>query len=66
MRKLLWMVFLFGAYVWVMTSGHDQLVIDQGKNIYRAVVTWLDDADVDFQISGKKPKKTKKRSRRWD
>lgn len=68
MRKLLWMIFLFGAYMWMMTSGHDQMVIDQSKNLYRAVVAWFDDAEVDFQVSGAQKSKTKvkKRSRKWD
>ena len=66
MRKLLWMIFLFGAYVWIMTSGNDRFVIEQGKNLYHAVIAWLDDADVDFQTSKQKSKTTKKRSRRWD
>lgn len=65
MRKLLWVIFLFGAYVWVMTSGHDQILIEQGKNLYNALVSWFDDAEVDFQVS-QKTKKAKKRSRRWD
>lgn len=65
MRKILWAILFFGAYIWAMTSGHDRMIIDQGKNIYRAVVVWLDDAEVDFQV---KPNKTKakKKSRRWD
>lgn len=60
------MIFLFGAYVWVMTSGHDKMVIEQGKSIYKALVAWFDDADVDFQVSTSKSKKPKKRTRRWD
>lgn len=68
MRRLLWMIFLFGAYMWLMTSGHDRMLFDQGKNIYQAIVAWLDDAEVDYQMQ-KHPKakeKAKKRSRRWD
>lgn len=64
MRKLLWMILLFGAYVWAMTSGHDRFILEQGRTIYQAVVTWFDDADVDFQLQPNK--KIKKRSRRWD
>ena len=63
MRKLLWMIFLFGAYIWVISSGHEELIFDQGRAVYRAIVTWLDDADVDFQV---KKSKNKKKSRRWD
>lgn len=64
MRKLLWMILLFGAYIWAMTSGHDRMIVDQGKNFYQAIVAWLDDADVDFQV--KQKTKVKKKSRRWD
>jgi hypothetical protein len=49
-----------------MTSGHDRMIIDQGKNLYNALVTWLDDADVDYQVKPKKAPKVKKKSRRWD
>lgn len=64
MRKILWLIFFFGAYLWVMSSGHDQFVIQQGKNMYKALVSWFDDAEVDFQIQ--KTKKIKKKHRRWD
>lgn len=64
MRKLLWMVLLFAVYVWVMTSGHDRMVVEQGKSIYNALVSWFDDAEIDYQI--KKHQKAKKRNRRWD
>jgi hypothetical protein len=65
MTRLLWMLLLLGAYLWAMTSGHDQLIIEQGKNIYKAIVTWLDDAEVDYQVKQKNTK-PKKKSRRWD
>jgi len=64
MRKLLWMIVLFGAYVWVMTSGHEQMVMEKGKLLFNAFVAWFDDAEVDFQVKQKET--TKKRSRRWD
>ena len=67
MRKLLLTILLFVAYIWVMSSGHDQMVIRHGKNIYNALVSWFDDADVDFQVRHQTPKnKHKKKSRRWD
>lgn len=58
------MIGLFGAYIWVITSGNDQMILDRGKEIYKAVIVWFDGADVDFQL--KKDKVSKKRSRRWD
>jgi len=63
MRRLLWMILFFGAYVWVMTSGHDRFLYAQGRMICKAFVSWFDDAEVDFQL---KKEKNKKRSRRWD
>lgn len=63
MRKLFWMIFLFGVYIWVISSGREEFFLDQGRAIYRVLVSWFDEADVDFQV-----KKTphKKKSRRWD
>ncbi len=66
MRRLLWMIFLFGVYVWLMTSGHDRMVIQQGKSLFESVVAWFDDAEIDFQTAPQKAKKEKKKSRRWD
>lgn len=63
MRKLLWMIMLIGGYVWLVTSGRDEFVLDQGKKLYQAVISWFDDAQVDFQW---KSEKNKKKSRRWD
>ena len=63
MRKLLWTIILLGSYVWLVTSGHEEFVLDSGKAIYKAIVTWFDGASVDFQL---KKEKQKKRSRRWD
>jgi hypothetical protein len=67
MRRLFWMMFLLGAYLWSMSSGHDRMIIEQGKNIYQALVAWFDDAEVDFQVKPQeKPKPKKNRYRRWD
>ncbi len=66
MRKLLWMVVFFCVYVWIITSGREQMVIEHGKTIYQALVAWFDDAEVDFQMKPKKQTKAKKKSRRWD
>lgn len=64
MRKLLWMILLFGVYVWAMTSGHDQMIMEKGKWAYQALVSWFDDAELDFQV--KQKEKERKRHRRWD
>ena len=63
MTKILWMILFFAAYVWVISSGREQMVLEQGKNICQALVAWFDDAEIDFQT---KPKGAKKKSRRWD
>lgn len=70
MRRLFWVTLLLGAYIWSVTTGRDQFVLDQGKRLYQMVAIWLDHADVDFQIT-KAPStppssSKKKRSRRWD
>lgn len=68
MRRFLLMIFLLGAYLWAITSGHDQFFMAQGKALYQWVVRWFEDAEVDFQVD--KPVKTEKsrekRSRRWN
>jgi hypothetical protein len=64
MKKLLWMIIFFGAYVWVMTSGNDRALLEQGKHFYKLFVAWFDDAEIDFQVEQKQ--KAKKRPRRWD
>lgn len=69
MRRILWLMILFGAYVWMMTSGNDRTVLKYGKSLYESVVAWLDDAEIDYQTkpnSSKKKPVPKKRSRRWD
>ena len=63
MSRLFWIIFLFAAYIWMVSSGREEFVLDQGKAIYRYFVSWFDDAEVDFQV--KKSEHTKK-SRRWD
>lgn len=63
MRRLFWIAVLLAGYFWIVTSGHDQAVLQKGKQLYEAVVSWLDDADVDYQV---KKGKSKKRHRRWD
>jgi hypothetical protein len=63
MRRLVWIALLLGGYFWVVTSGNDQTLLRRGKQIYEAVVAWLDDAEIDCQL---KKGKEKKRLRRWD
>jgi hypothetical protein len=63
MRKLFWLAILAGGYLWILTSGHDQFILQKGKAIYQSIAQWIADADADFQIKNTKPKK---KSRRWD
>ena len=63
LRKLLWTIIFVGGYVWLVSTGHEDIVLDRGKALYKALVSWLDDAEFDFQLKKDKPKK---RSRRWD
>lgn len=62
MRKLFWMGLLLGGYFWAVTSGNDQFLLQRGKWAYEALVSWFEDADLDFQL---KKDQNKKNSRRW-
>ena len=64
MRKLLWTILLFCAYIWTITSGNDGFVLQQAKGIYKAFIQWFDDAHLDFHL--KRDSHPKKKSRRWD
>ena len=66
MKKILWVAILLGAYIWVVSTGHEQFVLDQSKAIYHAVYEWFNDAEVDFQVQQKTIPAKKKRPRRWD
>ncbi len=63
MRKLFWAIVLVGAYLWIVTSGNDELLLKRGKALYKAVVTWLDSADIDYNLKKESPRKS---NRRWD
>ena len=63
MRRLFWLIIMVGAYLWVLTSGRDQFLVQKAKAVYEFVYNWIDDADADFQL---KNTKSKKKSRRWD
>lgn len=63
MRRLFWLIILVGGYLWLLTSGRDQFVLQKAKAVYEFVSEWIDDADADFQL---KNNKSKKKSRRWD
>jgi len=66
MKKILWTVLLLGSYIWVVSTGHEQFVLDQSSRLYHVVATWFSDAEVDFQVQQKPIPAKKKRPRRWD
>lgn len=66
MRKLFWTIFLFGVYVWTITSGNDTYLLEKGRLLYDKALSWLSDADLDFQIDPKKKREKRTRTRRWD
>ena len=65
MRKLFWMIFFFCVYIWIVSSGREQFVLDQGKALCGMVASWFAEAEVDFQVK-KESKPQKKKLRRWD
>ena len=72
MKRVFWAIFILSAYLWSVSTGRDQFMLDQGKKLYQTLVVWFEDAEVDFQIQKTTPshssseKKQSKRSRRWD
>ena len=64
MKRIVWMVLFLGAYIWVVSSEHDQVLLEKGKALYEAIVKWFEGADVDYQV--KKSKELVKKHRRWD
>jgi len=66
MKKIFWAVFLLGVYIWIVSSGREDWVLDQSKNVYNAVSEWFSDADIDYQVQEKPVSVKKKRPRRWD
>jgi hypothetical protein len=67
MRKLFWILTLLTAYVWIVTGGHEQWMVEHAKKFYQFIATWLSDAEVDFQVQQPASVEVKKkRPRRWD
>jgi hypothetical protein len=64
MRKILWTILLVAAYVWIIGTGREDFVLEQGKALYKALSAWLEDATIETHL--KSEKSSKKRSRRWD
>lgn len=62
MRKILWAIIFFSAYIYVTTSGKDQFVLEKGKAIYEMIANWLDHAELDFHL---KKEESKKPRRGW-
>jgi hypothetical protein len=66
MRKAFWALTLLTAYIWTVSTGHEQWILDQGKKLYQVIVAWFSDAEVDFQVEQSVVENKKKRPRRWD
>ena len=66
MRSILWLVSLLGLYVWVSATGNEQFFIERGKTLYRIVVHWLEDAEIDFHTEKEVEKGKQSKPRRWD
>ncbi len=62
MTRLIWLLFLLGTYVWVVSSGKEETLFRGAKIVYEAICDWLDGADADFQL---KEKKAARKSKRW-
>lgn len=52
----MWAIVFCGAYIWAITSGHDQQIFQIASHFYQKAVDWLEDAE----ISGIPTKKTQK------
>lgn len=66
MRRLFWLIVLIGSYVWVVSTGREQFVLNQGMIVYEWIKQWISEAEFDFQIDSKEKTKYKKKVRRWD
>lgn len=60
MRKILWTVIFFLVYVYVTTSGKDQVILETGRSLYETISNWLDHAELDFHLKKEPAKKTRR------
>jgi len=65
MRKLLWLALCIVGWFWLVRSGYDTLVVEEGRELCRVLITWFDAAQTDFRLHEKEQVK-KKHARRWD
>ncbi len=67
MRVSFWLLLLICGYIWMATTGNESFVLDKGRAVYKIIVDWFKDADLDFHLSQDKPSPQKKeRFRRWN
>lgn len=66
MKRLFWSFLILGSYIWSVSTGRDQFVLEQGKRVVHMVMAWFSDAEVDFQVQQHTAPPKKKKSRRWD
>jgi len=66
MRKLFLISLLLGGYIWMKSSGNEEIVIEKCKLVYKMVINWFEDIDVDYHIQQKNPSRRKQdHPRRW-
>lgn len=66
MKKILWIGFIILAYVWTISTGREQFVVDQSKRLYQSIAAWFEDAKIDYQAQSQPIVIPKKKHRRWD
>jgi dUTPase len=66
MKRLFWSLLILGTYIWSVSTGRDQFVLNQGKRVVQMVIAWFSDAEVDFQVQHNTTPLKKKKARRWD
>lgn len=62
MRKILWAVLFFAAYIYVTTSNQESYFLEKGKAVYEYLSAWFEDAELDFHLKKESEKNIK---RRW-
>ena len=52
----MWAILFCGAYIWAITSGHDQQIFQIASHFYQKAVDWLEDAEISGIPTKKKTK----------
>lgn len=62
MRKILWAVLFFAAYVYMTSTHQESYFLEKGKAVYEYISGWFEDAELDFHLKKESDRKAK---RRW-